>query len=115
MSDALKIGSEIWTRDPRDHRKPWEHHTITGETRVSWLIEINKWSTRKFAKMTMLENHGPQWGTQRWYTDAEKADKEFVDTHRHHIQRLVSVEVDATKLKQIAEILGMELSCNPPS
>lgn len=124
--EPLKLGSEIWTIDPRDRRKGWEMFVITSETRLSWMAQKkgHNWHSRKISKATMLENHGPQWGQQRWYTPADKDARQFIDKHRQEIAKRVGNEWNeagvpltevAAQLKKIAEILGMELTCNPPN
>ena len=117
MAEELKIGSTLWTIDRRDRRDGWKCQAITGETKQSWLVgsESSFPPPRKVNKKTMLENLGTQWGHQRWYSNVQKDAQVFIDNHRRHIERLVGVEQDADKLKQIAEILGMELTCTAQS
>jgi len=107
-----KVGDTLWTINPRDRREGWKSYVITGETRQSWLVGEMRFTPAKVNKHTMLENHG-QWGMQRWFTEQGMIDQRFMDEQRHHIARLVGVESDVAKLKKIAEIIGMEVTCSP--
>lgn len=118
--EPLKVGSEVWTINPRDRREGWKQFVIAGETRASWLVKSHPLSPpRKIAKATMLENHGPQWGKQRWYSAQDKTAREFIDRYRMAIAKRIGEEyrdldiplvVVSDRLKKIAEILGMELT-----
>lgn len=103
----MKIGDTIWTRDSRDSRKGWEEYTITGETKISWLIQADKWSKpHKVNKETMLENLG-QWGAQRWYSVEQKEQKEYIDANRRNISNAILSLEDVQALKAIDTIVRL--------
>lgn len=106
----IKIGDKLWTRDTSDHRAKWEEREITGETRQSWLLATQYgWAKpNKVDKKTMDENLG-RWGSQRWYTEADMRSHIFIQSCRNLIADRVRGESDAAKLKQIADILGMNV------
>lgn len=104
---TIRVGDTLWMIDFRDGRKGWEASVILGETRQSWLVGPS--GGRKVLKKTLMENHGANWGLQRWYTTAGKEAKQFCDKHARSIGGAVDVCDDPEKLKKIADIIGLEL------
>lgn len=104
---AIKVGDTLWTRDMRNTRKGWESKVITGDTKLSWVVDGGRGegSGRKILKKTMLENHG-QWGKQRWFTPLGMNDEIWLRDHRRNIADAVRGCETIESLKKIAEILG---------
>jgi hypothetical protein len=110
-----KVGDILYTHPiGRPDRLGEDSGEITGETRLSWLVGEPQYARAKVNKVSLdeaIRDHLPR----HWYTK-EGLDRElFIKANRHLISRSVSYERDVDKLKKIAEILGMEVACNPPS
>jgi hypothetical protein len=109
---VIKIGDKLWTLNSRDRRQGWRCEVVVGETRVSWLTKREgqpDWPPpSKISKKTMQENHG-KWGRERWYTEEGMRVAKFIGGCRNLIADRVRGEDDATKLKKIADILGMNI------
>lgn len=88
-----------------DTDKMWRAHTVTGETRDSWILgepegyKVNK----KTMELRLREFYGMD---RRAYTAAEKEDKVWRDKHARQIIHLVE-RADITTLRKIAGLLGV--------
>jgi|SRR5579859_1028698 len=104
----IKIGDTLYTHPPGRPGHLTMGRVITGDTRLSWLVGDPKFSRHKVLKKSLRENI-PRYGHRQWYTEAGVNAAGFVDKHRFRIVSALSVEGDVSKLKKIAEILGVEL------
>jgi hypothetical protein len=85
-------------------RSHWRAYKVEGETRTSWLLQDGV----KVEKET-LQIRGkvsPGW-SPRAYTEQQKSERVWLQTHQRHILRLVE-RADCATLRQIAALVGYE-------
>lgn len=105
----IGVGSVVWIR--RDWRSDWREDTITGETRVSWIIGENSWEQVKFPKKA--DACGRRWikgrngGGERVAISREELEGlKYISDYRAIIERRVGFCEDAEVLRQIAALVG---------
>lgn len=106
---TIKVGDTLWSRsgDYRQNAEKWNKHKVIGETNFSWLLEPT-WKPAKCNKKTMStkrDSYGPE-----FYTAQGKEDYDFCKRNARNIASAVSVCDDPEKLRQIAAIIGKEIS-----
>ncbi len=85
------FGDIIW----REH---WRPHTITGETRVSWIL----------GKLKIKKATYPHQGIA--YSQEEITEQEYIWTQGYKIGMMVGRIKDYATLKQVANLIGYEES-----
>lgn len=79
-------------------------YTITGETKMSWLIQRSAHLEYKINKKTMLESV-PGWHPMPWFTQRGYADNLWSVEHRQKIVEIVQ-RTPASRLREIATAVG---------
>lgn len=118
----MKVGDHLWhfDRDRRIYRRdennrPFggpiyrEHfvqYTITGETKLSWLVEATHRVLFKINKKTLLASNGA-YTAHSFFTDKGMEDNIWVGDNRYKISRLIE-RASADQLMECAKILGFK-------
>lgn len=105
MTD-IKIGDTLWRRG---YRRGWEKNTITKETSQSWIVGKHEWNERKVSKKDLTAANAPGYGRDKFYTDEDHKDCEWLDKWRFRIANSIQGCNDVSKLKQIAKIIDLKV------
>jgi hypothetical protein len=90
-------------RSDPDPAHYWEAHTVTGETRNSWILDNGRYKVDK--KTLELRGIREFYALARYaFTETQKDDAMWHKEHRHDIVRRVE-HADTATLRKIAALL----------
>lgn len=114
---SLGVGSSLWiysdrwrySRNGPPEIERYDMHTISGETKLSWLVALNVWDTLKVSKKDLTFALGEGRRGQA-YSDYEALHKKvteqsYVNKHRYTISSHVQ-SLGYDLLKQVADLIG---------
>jgi len=92
LTDADRAAGRFYASGPPIYREHWRKRKVTGQTRLSWLLEHGA-KIRKDSKDVMT-------------SEAELDDRCFVHDHAYLIAERVRQTTDAATLRFIAAAVG---------
>lgn len=108
------IGDTLYTYDVNrrrydggqiDRSYHWQEHTITGETRICWVLSGGYKVDKKTLELRGIREF---YGLDRYaYTPDQKADREWRTAHMRDIERAVE-KADTAMLRKVAALLGLD-------
>ncbi len=116
--EALKVGDKLWGIDmsARTREQKWAERLIVGETRVSWLVapfwfsgsgDFGTFRPEDIDRCIKVKKKDLEAGTLRdWKITRAEVDDVLFLKNGWRLGELVDRCSDATKLRQIAAIMG---------
>lgn len=105
-----KIGDTLWTYPHgQPHRLGTRKDVISGETKHSWFLGNAQFTRVLVNKKTLLERI-PRYLPRQWFTAESMASEVFIRNNRHRIAAAITSSTDDKALREIAKVLGMEVS-----
>lgn len=103
----IKVGDSLYQLNSwhNANRPKWKPDRITGETKQSWLL-----GDTKVNKGTMTTAKDRRGHNKHYFTYEGMVARDFCDQWSRDVGSAVSVCDDPEKLKQIAAIVGKELT-----
>ena len=110
----IKIGDTLYERQQyrRQGEGKWKPVKIVGETKMSWLYApFGEGSeTRiKINKKTMTSAADYRGMRDKYFTHDQTVNIDFCDVHRRSVTAAVEKINDASIMREIARLVGMEL------
>lgn len=107
----IAVGTTLYRHDSwaNDVSRRWSPVEVIGETKLSWLVGNPRYPT-KVNKKTIMSARDFRGQNDVYCTVEERDSVNFCEKNKRQIASAVSVCNDPEKLRQIAAIVGKELS-----